>query len=113
MLDGSKIRAWVFKNKCPKCGKTMGKPVDPKTGKVKKRSDIYVCECGNTENVAEVNPTLTVNVDYRCPFCSHEGQTTTLFKRKSWQGVPAFVFECEKCKEKIGITKKMKVPKKK
>ena len=49
-LDKGKIKAWVFKGKCPKCGKGLiGKPKDPKTGKPKIRATEYVCpECGYT-----------------------------------------------------------------
>ena len=43
-----------------------------------------------------------------CPFCQHEGEATTEFKRKSWDGMKAYVFVCEKCGRKIGITKRMK-----
>ena len=111
--DGSVI-AWVYKPDCPKCKKAkMGKPVDPKTGKVKSRSDIYVCkECGYEVAKAELDPTLTVEIQYKCPHCGNEGETTTEYKRKSFKGVPAYVFTCEKCGEKIGITKKMKETKK-
>ncbi len=111
--NGSVI-AWVYKPKCPKCGKEkMGKPVDPKTGKVKSRADIYVCkECGYEVAKAELDPTLTVEIQYTCPFCGNSGETTTEYKRKSYKGVKAYIFVCEKCGEKIGITKKMKKPKK-
>jgi uncharacterized Zn finger protein len=111
--DGS-IIAWVHKPNCPKCKKgIMGKPVDPKTGKVKTRADTYVCkECGYEVEKAELDPTLTVEIQYKCPFCGNSGETTTEYKRKSYKGVKAYVFTCEKCGEKIGITKKMKKPKK-
>jgi transcription elongation factor Elf1 len=111
--DGS-IIAWVYKPDCPKCKKAkMGKPVDPKTDKVKSRADVYVCkECGYEVEKAELDPTLKVEIQYKCPFCGNEGETTTEFKRKSYKGVQAYVFTCEKCGEKIGITKKMKKTKK-
>ena len=113
--DGKgQIMAWVFKQDCPKCKKAkMGKPVDPKTGKVKSRADIYVCkECGYEVAKAEMDPTLTVEIEYKCPACGDEGEATTEYKRKTWKGVKAYVFTCNKCGEKIGITKKMKKPKK-
>ena len=112
--NNGSIIAWVYKPDCSKCGKgVMGKPVDPKTGKVKSRADIYVCpECGYEVKKEEFDPTLTVEIQYKCPFCGNEGETTTEYKRKSYKGVPAYVFTCEKCGEKIGITKKMKKPKK-
>jgi len=44
LLGNGKIRAWVFREQCPKCGKgLMGKPRDPKTGRAKIRSEEYVC----------------------------------------------------------------------
>jgi len=111
--DGSVI-AWVHKPPCPKCGKgKMGKPVNPKTGKVKSRADIYTCkECGHEVDKEEFDPTLEVEIEYKCPYCQNEGEATTEYKRKSFKGVKAYVFSCEKCGEKIGITKKMKKPKK-
>ena len=60
----------------------------------------------------EHEESLTMNIVYRCPDCGHEGEATTEYKRKSWQGVKAYVFVCDKCDAKIGITIKMKEPKK-
>jgi len=112
--NNGSIIAWVYRPKCPKCGKgIMGKPVDPKTGKVKKKADNYVCkECGYSVNSDEFDETLKVEVQYKCPFCGNEGETTTEYKRKKYKGVDAYVFTCQKCGEKIGITKKMKETKK-
>lgn len=108
------IIAWVYRPKCPKCGKgVMGKPVDPKTGKVKKKADTYTCkECGYEVDSKEFDETLKVEVQYKCPFCGNEGEATTEYKRKKYKGVDAYVFACGKCNEKIGITKKMKAVKK-
>ena len=108
------IIAWVKKPVCPKCKKgIMGKPVDPKTGKVKSRAKEYTCkECGHTVDKEEFDQTLQVEIQYKCPYCGNQGETTTEYKRKSWKGVKAYVFTCQKCGEKIGITKKMKKPKK-
>lgn len=105
--DGSAV-AWVCKDKCPKCGKgLMGKPIVK--GKVKIRSEDYECpECGYTVSKSEYEPTLQVQVKYKCPKCGKSGETTTPYKRKSFQGVQAYVFQCEHCGEKIGLTKKMK-----
>ena len=113
--DNSYIRAWVFKPVCPKCGKAkLGKPVDEKTGKVKIRAKEYVCPgCKSVFEKDEIDPTLEMNIKYKCPHCGIEGEATTQYKRKKWQGVDAYVFKCDKCGEKIGITKKMKEPKKK
>jgi len=107
-----RIRAWVFKIDCPKCQKAkMGKPVEK--GKVKIRAKEYVCpECGHTEEKGEHEEKLTVSVVYTCPFCGHSGETTTPYKRKSWNGVPSYIFVCDGCGKKIGITKKMKKGKK-
>jgi phage terminase large subunit GpA-like protein len=117
ILEGGKgsLIAWVLKPDCPKCKKAkMGKPVDPKTGKVKKRAEIYVCPaCKYEVNADEYDETLNVEVMYKCPYCKNQGETTTKYKRKSFQGVQAYVFECQKCKQKIPITKKMKDIKKK
>jgi predicted RNA-binding Zn-ribbon protein involved in translation (DUF1610 family) len=109
------IKAWVYKKECPKCGKeVMGKPVDEKTGKVKIRAKEYVCpECGHTETKKDHEEALDLEIMYKCPFCGHEGEATTKYKRRTYKGVKAFVFKCGKCNEKIGITKKMKEPKKK
>ena len=110
--DKGHIMAWAHKKKCPKCGALMGKPVEK--GKVKIRAKEYVCgECGYTEDKKEHEESLTVCVKYTCPHCENKGEAEIPFKRKSFQGVQAFVFQCEKCNEKIGITKKMKDPKKK
>ena len=90
----------------------MGKPVEK--GKVKIRATEYVCgECGYTEQKADHEAKLTLSVAYTCPKCDNKGEIEVPYKRKSFDGVPAFVFQCAKCGEKIGITKKMKKPKKK
>lgn len=113
-LDGKpgKVRGWVYKVDCPECGKAkMGKPVEK--GKVKIRATEYVCpECGHTEEKKEHEDKLTLEAVYTCPFCGKEGEATTEYKLKSWRGVKAYVILCEHCKGKIGVTKKMKEPKK-
>ena len=100
---------------CPKCKKgKMGKPIDPKTGKVKKKAEIYECPaCKYNVNAEEYDQTLNIEVKYKCPKCGFVGETTTLYKRKKFQGVDSYVFECQKCKEKIALTKKLKAIKKK
>jgi len=112
LKNDGRLMAWACKTDCPKCGKAkMGKPVEK--GKVKIRAKEYRCpECGFTESKEEHEPKLTVEVLYTCPHCGEEGEATTEYKRKSFDGVPAYVFVCEKCGEKIGITKKMKKTKK-
>jgi uncharacterized CHY-type Zn-finger protein len=110
--DG-KVRAWVFKEPCPKCKKgLMGKPIDPKTGRFKIREKEYICqECKYTLPAQEYEDTLTTNIEYTCGGCKKSGQATAPFKRKSYMGVKAILFECEFCHKKIPITKKMKEPK--
>ena len=111
--ETGKATAWVYKKECPECHKAkMGKPVKD-DGKVSIRADKYVCpECGYTEEKEEHEESLQVDVMYTCPFCGTKGETTTESKRKSWEGVKAYVFTCGKCSKKIGITKKMKKGKK-
>ena len=112
--EGSAV-SWVYKKDCPECGKAkMGKPVDEKTGKAKIRSKEYICpECGHTEEKQEHEESCNMEVLYKCPKCGHEGEISTPYKRKSFtlengKKAKAVVFECEKCEEKIGITKKLK-----
>ena len=113
VVGDGKLLAWVYRVDCPKCKKArMGKPVEK--GKVKVRASEYKCpECGYTEEKKEHEDRLTMEIQYTCPYCGHEGEATTEYKRKSFEGVPAYVFACEKCGKKIGITKKMKNTKKK
>ncbi|MEM4637918.1 MAG: hypothetical protein QXK76_02765 [Candidatus Woesearchaeota archaeon] len=111
-LNGS-VRCWVFKEKCPKCGKAlMGKPVE--NGKIKIRATEYVCSnCGYSEEKKSYEEKLTANIDYVCPKCNYHGQKQIPFKRKVIMGVKTLRFNCEKCNETIDITKKMKEIKKK
>ncbi len=113
-VDKGFVMCWVFKEKCPKCGKAeMGKPKG-KDGKVKIRAKEYVCpECNHTVEKGEYEDTLTANIAYTCPHCSNKAETQTPFKRKSFEGVKAIVFQCDKCKQKIPITKKLKAVAKK
>lgn len=106
--------AWVFRKECPKCRKgIMGKP-QKKGGKLDKKADHYVCyQCGYTEKNEQVENSLVINVEYKCPHCSFEGETTSEYKRKTFEGVPSYVFECVKCRKKIGLAKKLKESKKK
>ena len=116
-LDGGKgnLRAWAYKLKCPKCQKAlMGNPLNKKTGRPKIRAAEYECpNCGNVLSKDEVKPNLFVEVVYKCPYCSHDGYVKVPFIRKKFQGVDAFRFECEKCLNKIPITKMMKALKNK
>ena len=104
------VKAWVYKGKCPKCGKgLMGKPVDAKTGKAKIRSKDYVCpECGHEVEKQAYEETLECEIQYTCPECGTKGEASAPFKWKTFQGVKSIVVPCEKCKSKIAVTKKMK-----
>lgn len=119
-IKDGKVVAWVFKEKCTKCGKgMMGKPKDEKTGKVKIRAKEYVCpECGYTVEKTEYEETLTCNIEYTCPHCTNKGEIQVPFK---WQKVQVFneeaqkkksinavKFQCQKCGKDILVTKKMK-----
>ena len=118
--EKGKIRAWVLKELCPKCGKgLMGKPKDKKTGKAKIRSNEYECpECGYKAEKEAYEDTLTINVKYTCHKCNNSDEIKIPFKRKKLQRideetgkketVEAVRFQCGKCGEKIDITKKMK-----
>jgi len=112
-IGTGKAMAWVYKKECPECHKAkMGKPVDK--GHVKIRAKEYVCpECGFTEEKDVHEESLQVEAKYTCPHCGKEGTGTTECKRKTFEGVKAYVVECEHCGGKIGITKKMKAGKKK
>ena len=105
--DG-KIIAWIYHAECEECHKgKMGKPRE--NGKVKIRAKEYVCDsCGHIESKEEHEPKQQVEIQYTCPFCKHSGEATTQNIRVSYKGVRSYVFSCEQCGEKIGITKKMK-----
>lgn len=80
--------------------------------KPKKTSPTYDCpECGYTEPKGSYEESVEVNIEYVCPECNHAGETTAPYKRKTWKGAKAFVFICQSCNAKIGITKRMKDPK--
>ena len=112
-IGSGRTMAWVFRKECPKCKGIMGKP-QKKNGKIDKKADHYTCySCSYTESNEQVENSLVINVEYKCPHCGNEGETTTEYKRKSFEGVQSYVFECQKCKKKIGITKKLKEGKKK
>ncbi len=114
IIDSGKAIAWVFRKQCQKCKKgSMSKPLK-KGGKVDKKADYYICNsCNHQESNEQVENNLILNVEYKCPHCNNEGKTTTEYKRKIFEGVPSYVFECQKCHKKIGITKKLKETKKK
>ena len=108
-IDNGKVMAWVFKVKCQKCGKgIMGKPIK-KNGKIDKKANRYEgpeCKYFEEEQIHEEK--LLLNIDYVCPYCGNKDEITTEYKRKKFQGVPSYVFECQKCGKTIPITKKLK-----
>lgn len=108
-------KAWAYKIECPNCKKElMSKPIDPKTKKYKIRASYYECPaCHHQMDKKDVDPQLEVEVIYTCPSCANHSCVKLPYKRKKFEGVDAFVFACDKCGETIGITKKMKKPKKK
>jgi len=120
LLDKGKIKAWVFREMCPKCGKgLMGKPRDEKTGKPKIRATEYACpECKYSVEKGEYEDTLTINIEYTCPYCGNKDELQMSYQRKKVQrfneekgkkeSVDAIRFQCSKCKENIDVTKKMK-----
>jgi predicted RNA-binding Zn-ribbon protein involved in translation (DUF1610 family) len=108
-IGDGKVIVWVFKEKCPACGKAlMGKPRGAK-GRVKVKAKEYVCpDCGHTIGKKEYEETLTANVKYTCPHCKREGAVSVPFKRKSIHGTQTLRAQCEHCNGDIDITKKMK-----
>lgn len=112
-VDNGNIMAWVYKKDCPKCKSAkMGKPIEK--GKIKIRAKEYVCpKCNFTEEKVEHEESLTLEAKYTCPKCGKDGESTGQYKRKKFQGVPAYVVECKHCGENIPITKKLKDIKKK
>ena len=110
---GSAI-AWVLRKECPKCKKDVLIKPSTKSGKPDKKSPIYVCKsCRYEEKNEDVENDLILNVEYRCPHCGSEGETTSEYKRNVFEGIPSYVFECQKCHKKVGLTKKLKEAKKK
>ncbi len=113
-IDSGRAMAWVFRKECPRCRKGFMSKPQKKGGKVDKKADYYVCNsCGYQESNEQFENGLVLNVEYKCPYCGFEGETNTEYKRKIFEGAPSYVFECQKCKKRIGLTKKMKEKKKK
>ncbi len=104
-----KAIAWVLRVQCTQCNKGfIGKPLN-KSGKFDKKADHYVCySCGYEESNEQMENKLVLNIEYKCPFCSFEGETTSEYKRRKFEGIESYVFECQNCHKNIGITKKMK-----
>ncbi|MBI3031904.1 hypothetical protein HYY69_00365 [Candidatus Woesearchaeota archaeon] len=108
-IKEGKVKAWVYKKLCPQCKKEkMGKPVGDE-GNIKIRAKEYQCPgCKYTEEKKEHEESLNLEAKYTCPDCMKQGEGATLYKRKKFQGADAYVVECQHCKAKIPITKKLK-----
>ncbi len=117
--DKGKIKAWAYRNNCPKCNKAlMGKPKGEK-GKVKIRANEYTCpSCNYTVQKEEYEDTLTFEGNYTCPHCQFEGEAQVPFIRKKKKifdeesqkktAVESVSFPCKSCGKIIDVTKKMK-----
>ena len=117
--ENGKIKAWVYKQNCPKCNKAlMGKPRDSK-GKIKIRSTEYVCpNCNYTVEKEEYEDTLTFESKYVCLYCEFSGEVQVPFRRKKVKifdeetqkqvTAESVRFQCGKCGKNIDVTKKMK-----
>lgn len=105
--------AWIYRPVCQSCNKSrMGKPLK-KDGKPYKKAEYYECPaCKHQVPNEELEAQLKVEIEYQCPDCKNEGFATSEYIRKNFEGVKAFLFECEKCHKKLGITKRMKKTKK-
>ena len=112
-IGSGSATAWAYRKECPKCKKpTMVKPLK-KNGKIDKKADYYECKlCKYQEPNEEVEKNLKLEVQYKCPYCGNESETSTEYKRTIFEAVLSHVFECGKCGKKIGITKKLKKSKK-
>lgn len=116
--DGS-LKAWVYKQNCPKCNKSlMEKPRDKK-GKIMLRAKEYACpSCGYTAEKESYEKTLHVQIKYICPNCKNQGETTIPFIRKKAKvfdeekgkstTIDTLRFQCSKCNKNIDITKRLK-----
>ena len=105
--DGEVI-AWVYRKKCPKCGKAvMGKPVVK--GKVQSRAKEYECPtCKYREDKETHEASVKIEAQYTCPHCKKKGESSGEYRRKNVKGTPSFVVDCQHCKKQILLTKKLK-----
>ncbi len=113
LSDGTKILAYVHKKSCPECDNAlMGKPINPKTKKIQIRAKEYVCpNCGYEEEKLTHENTLQLEIQYTNPQQTEKKTTHTAYKRKTYKGIPSFVFLNEFTQEKCAITKRLKAKK--
>ena len=107
-LEKGSIVAWVLKPIGPHGG-LLQRPLNPKSGKVMKKSEVYV-ERGTDYEVPckEIDPTLKVQIRYECPECAKAGETTAPYVWKTYKGAKSIIFYCNDCEAKLGISKKLK-----
>ena len=110
------VKVYVFREKCTECGKAdMGKPINPKTGKVMSRSKEYVCsECGHSVEKEAYEDSLTASIEYTCPE-GHSGEVEIPFERRkiSFKNLNTgkskrklgVSFNCETCDFEIKVVK--------
>lgn len=107
-IDEGKAEVWVVKIKCD-CGGVLKKP--------KMRATEYICEsCDKSVSKEDYVSKQIASVLYTCPKCKHVGEKQVPFIRKKVgmmikgkrKSVESFQFECDKCSEKINVTKKLK-----
>ena len=93
-IDSGRAMAWVFRKECPKCKNDVLKKPSTKSGKPDKKSPIYGCKsCRYEEKNEDTEKDLVLNIEYKCPHCGNEGETTTDYRRKSFQGIQSYVFD--------------------
>jgi len=96
------VKVYVFREKCTECGKAdMGKPINPKTGKVMSRSKEYVCsECGHSVEKEAYEDSLTASIEYTCPE-GHSGEVEIPFERRK---ISFKNLNTGKSKRKLGVS---------
>lgn len=107
-IGNGHILAWVYRKECPQCHQAkMGKPL--KKGKIKTRADYYACpNCGYQEKKQEHEASLQLEARYTCPECGKDGESTASYQRKNYKGLPCYLVECQHCRAKLPLTKKLK-----
>ncbi|PIN99844.1 hypothetical protein COT72_04625 [archaeon CG10_big_fil_rev_8_21_14_0_10_43_11] len=96
--DSGFARVWVFRPVCETCDMPMNKP----SIRGRKKAPYFKCEtCGTTldENDFEA----IANIEYVCPYCSHEGAKQEHFIRTKTS--KKFTFACDACGKKLEMSK--------